>query len=656
MKSTRQIVTAAHPCSTRSSVKVWRQATCPNSSQSGRWRRMISGLLATTLVGSGTVAAASTIVVDTLTDTADAPFTVDAQNCAATGTVSDLPGADGHISLREAIIAADNNPGADTITVSVSGMIPLTHPLPFLCKGNTTISGDTNGDNVPDITLDGGGTVNLGLFLISGDNTINAVRVQNLSTGGSGITVYHNTSFLATSAANNTITNNIVTGGGYPFVVVAGTSTGGGFAGAINNTTLTGNSGSGGSFDGLVIFTSGPAGSRIEKTTVASNTFSNNAFAGIQVTLVSPHSTISGLAIRGNTTANDEEGISISGGLNAQASDNTVSATVRDNTITGNIAPSGATSGIFIGGGIRGAAHNAVTVHTAGNTISGNVGFALGVIGGQDNSSSNTVDVSIQKNTIENNTAGISVSGGVGAFLDATGTSTENTVNAAIQRNVILHNNLDSLLIIGGWGSGDGRANAVAHDNTVIVNTLQRNALDHAGRNGMNILGAGPGDATHNVVKGGPQNILRNWRRGSTEQLLLTQNMACANTNADLIVLGAVPPGLGVPPTVGIGNIAEVKIVQNVASVIAYADGPVGNIAAVSVDANSPCLSVGRSVTGLGSRAQSASSLRTPESSAVGAIGGGTLVLDLLKTRDLGLMHTGRPTGKGMSYNRGSRK
>ena len=58
------------------------------------------------LEGLASPAVAKTIVVTTLTDTADPPFNAD--GLCGTGTISDLPGADGLISLREAIIAANN--------------------------------------------------------------------------------------------------------------------------------------------------------------------------------------------------------------------------------------------------------------------------------------------------------------------------------------------------------------------------------------------------------------------------------------------------------------------------------------------------------------------------------------------------------------------
>ena len=66
------------------------------------------------LGGFASPAAAKTIVVTTLDDIADPPF--DADGPCGTGTINDLPGTDGLVSLREAIIAANNTSGADTIT------------------------------------------------------------------------------------------------------------------------------------------------------------------------------------------------------------------------------------------------------------------------------------------------------------------------------------------------------------------------------------------------------------------------------------------------------------------------------------------------------------------------------------------------------------
>ena len=54
----------------------------------------------------------------TVTTTAD---TVDAAGTCAAVTIPALPGPDGQTSLREAVCAANNTAGADTITFSVNG-------------------------------------------------------------------------------------------------------------------------------------------------------------------------------------------------------------------------------------------------------------------------------------------------------------------------------------------------------------------------------------------------------------------------------------------------------------------------------------------------------------------------------------------------------
>ena len=85
-----------------------------HSSRLRKWRTTLMMACCLALGGLASPAAAKTIVVTTLDDTADPPF--DADGPCGTGTIGDLPGADGLVSLREAIIAANNTPGADTIT------------------------------------------------------------------------------------------------------------------------------------------------------------------------------------------------------------------------------------------------------------------------------------------------------------------------------------------------------------------------------------------------------------------------------------------------------------------------------------------------------------------------------------------------------------
>jgi len=74
--------------------------------------------LALTFVG--VVANAATITVTTTADGFDAAGT------ATAITLASLPGPDGQVTLREAVCAANTNPGLDTITFSVNGAFTLT--------------------------------------------------------------------------------------------------------------------------------------------------------------------------------------------------------------------------------------------------------------------------------------------------------------------------------------------------------------------------------------------------------------------------------------------------------------------------------------------------------------------------------------------------
>jgi hypothetical protein len=166
--------------------------------------------------GFASSASAKTIVVTTLTDTADPPF--DADDSCGTGTVANLPGADGLISLREAIIAANNTKGADSITFapSLSGNTIAVNfddldadgdfdPLPALCGGHTRIDGNLDGeeeederegeeeddnhdgDDIPDITLEGAAfpamSFAAGLLVVSSHNTIRGLQIQHFPFG-----------------------------------------------------------------------------------------------------------------------------------------------------------------------------------------------------------------------------------------------------------------------------------------------------------------------------------------------------------------------------------------------------------------------------------------------------------------------------------------
>ena len=96
---------------------------------------------------------AAAISVTTTSDTMDA-----GAGCAAI-TIGSLPGPGGQTSLREAICAANSNPGADTITFIVNGL--------FMLSGAANEDNGTTGDlDIKDgLTINGNG---LGLTIIDG--------------------------------------------------------------------------------------------------------------------------------------------------------------------------------------------------------------------------------------------------------------------------------------------------------------------------------------------------------------------------------------------------------------------------------------------------------------------------------------------------------
>ena len=175
------------------------------------------------LGGFASPAAAKTIVVTTLTDTADPPFNTD--SLCGTGTIKDLPGTDRKVSLREVLIAANNTNGKQTVTFApgLSGGIivvnfddldadPDPDPLPALCGGQTRIDGDRDGDGVPDITLEGAAfpaaTSLAGIGVVSSHNTIQGLRIQHFPFG---IAVVAGLTGPET-VKHTTVTHNIVAG------------------------------------------------------------------------------------------------------------------------------------------------------------------------------------------------------------------------------------------------------------------------------------------------------------------------------------------------------------------------------------------------------------------------------------------------------------
>ena len=168
---------------------------------------------------------AATITVSTINDVLDAAAT-----CGAV-TVGLLPGTDGVISLREAMCAANNNGGSDTIAFNIAGCggvctIQPSIALPVLTGDGTIIDGYTQKGAVPAtdttpatllIEIDGTNVANNnGFNILSAGNVISGVVINRFGwdgiyIGGSGATGniiagnHIGTNVAGTAALSNTL-------------------------------------------------------------------------------------------------------------------------------------------------------------------------------------------------------------------------------------------------------------------------------------------------------------------------------------------------------------------------------------------------------------------------------------------------------------------
>ena len=480
---------------------------------------LVAGLVSLLALPS---AAQETITVTTLEDTADPPF--DADDPCGVGTIDDLPGADGEVSLREAIIAANNTQGNKIIVFNpnVIGTGPLEvgfdtqdaglvlNPLPWLCKGGTTIVGDVDGDGVSDITLDGSALSegDDGLKIISSGNTIVGLTLMNFPDDGVVLLP-----LSETTLTSNTLLGNVISGSGHSGVLIQagflgvgspvghitqttiqgnslqlngnfGVSIGAlappeGSDASISDITLTGNNIEGNGLSGVLITTQGVSAATgaltITNTTITDNAIVGNGEVGVSVVPLNAQGTvITQVAIAGNTmSANAFGGVAIRGGAE-EAAGNIVDAVIEGNAITNSDVGESFIAGISVGGGEE-ATNNAVTVEIRNNLIQDNIGQSIGVVGGVGDASGNTVAGVIEGNTVVNNVAGEGIVAGIGLAGGITlfggQRATQNTLTMEVSGNFVQGNTGAGIVVNAGQ---DG-----AVDNTVDITLTGNIVTDH---------------------------------------------------------------------------------------------------------------------------------------------------------------------------------
>ena len=469
---------------------------------------------------------------------AQTAFTVNSTDDADDGTCDAT-----HCSLREAINAANANPGADIIVFGISGAGPHTiQPTsalptvtdPVVIDGYTQsgASPNTNGPGlgsnaVLKIELDGSiaGVLKNGLHITAGSSTVRGLVINRFGENGieletgSGNLIEGN--FIGTDVTGTVALGNSVFG----VAVVNGAS---------NNTI-------GGTTPGArnVISSNGQPGVTIQGVTSTGNLVQGN-FIGTDVTgavalgggggvfvVWSPNNTIGGTTAgaRNILSGNNGIGVLITGFGGLFATGNLVQGNYIGTDVTGTSALRNSFDGVRISDQ---ASNNVVggTSPGAGNLISGNAGAGVNITqsdaGGMPSSGPTTGNL-VQGNFIGTDVTGTAalphgdggqgnLRGGVTIVDGASNNTIGGTVTGA--GNIIAFNN--SAFGFGGGGGGGGIVVESGTGNTILSNSIFSNVglgIDLVG-DGVTANDLGDGDTGANDLQNFP--VLASVYKGST--------------------------------------------------------------------------------------------------------------------------------------------
>ncbi len=339
------------------------------------------------------------------------------------------PGPDG-ISLREAILAVNNALGPHTITFSptlAGQVIVLTEfGLPDLTRNGVTITGLTDADGQPNITIDASAATGWALFVSASDFSITRLRFSPI-VQGSGISIRAGEFFGPgpSQVSNIRVEGNVFRGNeAGPTSTALGVSLGMGPEAAnarLNNVTIARNT-----FENFLQSIIGVEGSTgvhvqakgtdnlIQDVVIRDNSFSNITWP-VELVAAEASTRIQILKTRiiRNTFTTNDQPISIGhigiAGLPAATSENVIDDTlISENVFRDNIGPS-----IAIQAGQNATANSIINTQILNNLITGGTsdGSGIGLFGGFESGSQNRIDgVQIINNTIAgNNGAGIAI-------------------------------------------------------------------------------------------------------------------------------------------------------------------------------------------------------------------------------------------------------
>ncbi|CAG0935903.1 hypothetical protein TFLX_04754 [Thermoflexales bacterium] len=410
-----------------------------------------------------------------------------------------------HCSLREAISAANANPGADTIPFNISGagvhtIAPLT-ALPPLTDGNVTLDGYSQPGAAPTtnetpatilIEINGTNTTNQsGLYIASANNMIRGLAINRFDWDGISI--------ISGTATGNVVTGNhlgidasgmIDRGNGHSGVYVG--------LGATNNTiggdepaernVLSGNEWAGVEVHGSGTMSNTVAGNYIGTRATGMAALGNTLY-GVRIYGGAQNNIIGGdlgtattLAKRNVISGNGVNGVHLAG---ENTNDNVVAGNHIGTTVYGIAAIGNTENGVYI---TLGAQRNVIGGDSEAerNVISGNLDHGVVITGAA------TLNNTVSGNYIGTDATGTARLGNEEQGVVVRGGAYANTIggSTAGERNIISGNN--------GWGIA--LLDYGTMSNTIVGNYIGSDASGTAAL--INLGGIGIADAAYNLIGG----------------------------------------------------------------------------------------------------------------------------------------------------------
>jgi hypothetical protein len=357
------------------------------------------------------------------------------------------PGPDG-ISLREAVLAADNGGGGQTITFAPSLAGETISPQRAyinLSEPGIAIQGLLTDQGQPAITIDDGGSPDPFVFQIAAsDVSISGLRFTDITCHCAGISVAAGEVSTPQLVENVTIENNVFydpqspsTGVNAIYVQMPSTAEGA----EINHIAVIGNS-----FDSLLNGSdgvlSGVTGNDglLRDVEVEGNSFSNTTYPVEFVAGDAANSRIDGARVVGNTFVNSLQPVNINQ-IGCDGCPGTSSNVIDGTLVEQNVFRSDRGPDVVILGGLTNATNNLISNTTVrDNLMTGSTQYGgVDAVGGRAGSSGNVINgVQVINNTITQNTGG-----GVQAQQNLDGGSGNTVTNVTVLNSIVTGNSPD---------------------------------------------------------------------------------------------------------------------------------------------------------------------------------------------------------------------